>query len=395
VVSVGEGPSVHDRFYIIAVGSVDVSCEEKDSHGNGVEGKTVSTTLYQGAFFGEITLLKRVPRSMTVTTLEACVFLTLSRDNFHQFVKVAPEVRKAMERLYPNYRQPADIPLPSSLSIAAPLHLPPLSAATLAVAASHLPPLLPGNSIPSPLPLPSSSTSSSSLLSFPTYHVLPLPTAQSGHPSFSTSSSTTSSSSSSLHQSLLQPIASSSNRQHDNDNDDLSSSLDGSYDSTAGTSRRAVSLAHVSFHGQPPPSSSSSSSSSLRSPARQSFSSSPSTSTSTSPVSNTSASPTAGGSSHIRHRSDIVRTHPSPTVAKRHLPITPPHMPTSAPITPIASVGPPSGFNGGDADNTLTPLINNDASSSRVGSRNSSPLFGPSPSADASRTRSSFVVLHT
>jgi hypothetical protein len=57
--------------------------------------------LKQGAFFNEISLLKRVPREFTVTAREPTVLFTLTKEKFLQFLKVAPEVKTALNNLYP------------------------------------------------------------------------------------------------------------------------------------------------------------------------------------------------------------------------------------------------------------------------------------------------------
>jgi MFS family permease len=60
-----------DRFYIIDRGRVQVSAD----------GRTVAE-LGPGAYFGEIALLRDVPRTATVTTLEETRLLTLEREQF-------------------------------------------------------------------------------------------------------------------------------------------------------------------------------------------------------------------------------------------------------------------------------------------------------------------------
>jgi ATP-binding cassette subfamily B protein len=87
---VQEGAS-GDRFYLIARGQVAVY----KIGFNGEERKVA--VLEDGDYFGEIALIRNVPRSATVRTLTSCVFLTLHRDAFNNLMERSPEVRQALE----------------------------------------------------------------------------------------------------------------------------------------------------------------------------------------------------------------------------------------------------------------------------------------------------------
>jgi ATP-binding cassette, subfamily B, bacterial len=80
-----------DRFYLLVRGRVEVV--KRDAAG---ESRTIAV-LESGDHFGEIALLRDVPRTATVRTLTPCLFLTLHRDQFLQFVERSPTVRKAIE----------------------------------------------------------------------------------------------------------------------------------------------------------------------------------------------------------------------------------------------------------------------------------------------------------
>jgi ATP-binding cassette subfamily B protein len=80
-----------DRFYIIARGRVAVS--------KGNQGDTEKTVavLETGDHFGEIALLRDVPRTATVRTLSPCMFLTLQRGHFLELIERVPGLLPALE----------------------------------------------------------------------------------------------------------------------------------------------------------------------------------------------------------------------------------------------------------------------------------------------------------
>ena len=60
--------------------------------------KTVAV-LETGDHFGEVALLRDVPRTATIRTLASCIFLTLQRGNFLELIERIPDFRTALERV--------------------------------------------------------------------------------------------------------------------------------------------------------------------------------------------------------------------------------------------------------------------------------------------------------
>ena len=82
-----------DRFYIIVRGSVTVLKATPDG-----EQKPVAV-LQDGDYFGEIALLRSVPRTATIRTLTPCVFLSLQREQFSYLISRADHLRQSMEEI--------------------------------------------------------------------------------------------------------------------------------------------------------------------------------------------------------------------------------------------------------------------------------------------------------
>jgi MFS family permease len=80
-----------DRFYIVADGEVDIQIDGRPA-----------TTLKAGDFFGEIALLRDVPRTATVTARDDVDVLTLNRSEFINAVSGHPESTKEAHAVVTN-----------------------------------------------------------------------------------------------------------------------------------------------------------------------------------------------------------------------------------------------------------------------------------------------------
>jgi CRP-like cAMP-binding protein len=83
-----EQGDVGDRFFVIAEGGAAVAID-------GVE----QARLGRGDFFGEIALLRDVPRTASVTAIEALRLYTLERDDFIAAVTGYAPSREAAESI--------------------------------------------------------------------------------------------------------------------------------------------------------------------------------------------------------------------------------------------------------------------------------------------------------
>ena len=80
-----------DRFYIVVRGKLEVLLNAED--GNPVRIRV----LQDGDHFGEIALLRNVPRTATVRALTPCVLLSLQRGLFLRLLEHSPELRAKLE----------------------------------------------------------------------------------------------------------------------------------------------------------------------------------------------------------------------------------------------------------------------------------------------------------
>jgi ATP-binding cassette subfamily B protein len=83
-----------DRFYLIARGSVSVVRRA------GASAETFVTRLQDGDYFGEIALLKKIPRTASVQTETPCIFLSLQAEQFAKFLHRLPQLRPKLEAAY-------------------------------------------------------------------------------------------------------------------------------------------------------------------------------------------------------------------------------------------------------------------------------------------------------
>ncbi|WP_261304304.1 ATP-binding cassette domain-containing protein [Paenibacillus andongensis] len=80
-----------DKFYIIVRGKVEVL--KKNSTGTNDR----LAVLSDGDFFGEVALLRNIPRTATIHTLTPVVFITLQREFFQDLMKRAPHLTVFLE----------------------------------------------------------------------------------------------------------------------------------------------------------------------------------------------------------------------------------------------------------------------------------------------------------
>ena len=83
-----------DKFYILVRGKVEVSKRL-------AEGQEKQLAILQdGDFFGEIALLKDIPRTATIRTLTPTLFISLQKQMFHRMLEKAPHLSKRLSIRY-------------------------------------------------------------------------------------------------------------------------------------------------------------------------------------------------------------------------------------------------------------------------------------------------------
>ncbi len=82
-----------DTFYLIVRGSVEI--RNPDSK----PGFALIASLDDGDYFGEIALLKNVPRTFQAVASSHCIFLTLHASQFHTILTKDPKIREIFEQV--------------------------------------------------------------------------------------------------------------------------------------------------------------------------------------------------------------------------------------------------------------------------------------------------------
>jgi ATP-binding cassette subfamily B protein len=81
-----------DTFFIVVRGKLQVSIAAPDGQESEIDARD------DGEFFGEIGLLRDVPRTATVRALTPSLLLTLSRAEFQELMSMFPDLREVVER---------------------------------------------------------------------------------------------------------------------------------------------------------------------------------------------------------------------------------------------------------------------------------------------------------
>jgi ATP-binding cassette, subfamily B, bacterial len=82
-----------DKFYVVVRGRVGVFVKQPDGTARRL------AVLQVGDCFGEMGLIRDIPRTATVQALTPCVFLTLSRTDFNRVLEGSPELRETIAAL--------------------------------------------------------------------------------------------------------------------------------------------------------------------------------------------------------------------------------------------------------------------------------------------------------
>ena len=91
-----------DALYLIQSGKVKVFIGDQDGR------EMILKILGPGDFFGEMSMIDKQPRSASVTTLEASVFLVLSHSSFEKCVEKIPRIANMVMRVLATRVREAD-----------------------------------------------------------------------------------------------------------------------------------------------------------------------------------------------------------------------------------------------------------------------------------------------
>jgi len=89
-----ESGEIGDCLYVIVNGEVEVYIEAGEK-----SEKVILSTLAKGDYFGEMSLITGEPRSASVTTLNECVFLRLSKSDFDQLIINNPSITISLSHM--------------------------------------------------------------------------------------------------------------------------------------------------------------------------------------------------------------------------------------------------------------------------------------------------------
>ncbi len=90
-----------DKLYVVANGSVSVSCidrsaaPEKNESSTSMKKRNVAI-LISGNFFGEMALIVNIPRMATISALEELLVVSIAKTHFQNFLKVHPSLKEKM-----------------------------------------------------------------------------------------------------------------------------------------------------------------------------------------------------------------------------------------------------------------------------------------------------------
>ena len=78
---------------------VEEGVEEVDPGTPGDKEKVTLANLKKGDYFGETALMVNIPRTTTVTTSQKALFVTIGKHEFHNFLRVCPDVNYRMKQV--------------------------------------------------------------------------------------------------------------------------------------------------------------------------------------------------------------------------------------------------------------------------------------------------------